>query len=278
MPRSTVASVLVGSSLLVLLGALGCGSVTAQNDAGSPGTAGSGAGGSKSGTAGAQGTAGVGGAGSGVAGSGGAGSGAAGSGTGGSGVAGSGAAGSGHAGAGGGTAGAGGTSSDGGVKDGGVSACMQATMFDRSCTVDADCVAVTHQINCCGSAVWLGIRVADKPRYDEVETACDRSYPGCGCASGPPTTDDGSVVPFGTMGAGVTCQAGTCKTFAKACGHPCDTGRSCTTCMSPDAGSKSVCSLRCMGDTTCTEPLFTKCQVSFAGGVCVDPTRACGPL
>jgi hypothetical protein len=228
--------------LLVLLAASGCGSVTAQSDGG---------------TAGAQG--------------------AAGSGTGG-GMAGSGAAGSGHAGAGGGTAGAGGTSSDGGVKDAGVSACMQATMFDHSCTVDADCVAVTHQVNCCGSAVWIGIRVADKQRYDAIETACDRSYPGCGCASGPPVTDDGSVVPFGAAAAGVTCQAGACKTFSKACGHPCDTGRSCTTCMAPDAGAKSVCSLRCMGDTSCTEPAYSKCQVSFSGGICVDPTRACGPL
>jgi hypothetical protein len=188
-----------------------------------------------------------------------------------------GAAGSGHAGAGGGAAGAGGAT-DGGTKDAGANACAQPTTVDRSCTVDADCVAVTHQTNCCGSAIWIGISASEKQRYDALEAACDRTYPGCGCASGAPVTDDGSVVAFGVTGAGVSCQAGTCKTFSKACGHPCDTGRGCVTCMSPDAGAKSVCSLRCMGDTTCTEAPFTKCEVSFAGGFCIDSTRACGPI
>jgi hypothetical protein len=235
-----------------MLLALGCGSVTALGDAGQTGTGG-GAAGAGGGHAGAGG--GTAGAGGGHAGAGG-GSAGAGGGTAG--------AGGGHAGAGGGSAGA-----------GGASACAQVTTLDRSCSADADCLAVTHTTNCCGSAIWIGIRSTEKSRYDTLETACDKSYPGCGCAAGPPVTDDGSIVQFGGM-AGVACQAGTCKTFSKACGHACDTGRSCSTCMAPDAGATSTCSLQCMKDADCTDPKRTRCQFSFTTGVCVDPTMACG--
>jgi hypothetical protein len=256
--RALVLSVLVGQ-------VLGCGSVTALGDGGQAG-AGSGTaggGGGQSGTAGAAGS-----------------GGATGGGGNGGGAGGSGAVGTGHAGAGGGTAGAGGGRAGAGGGTGGAAgsaACPQVPMLDRSCAVDGDCLAVTHTTNCCGSAIWLGIRSSEKTKYGTLESACDASYPGCGCAAGPPTTDDGSVVPFGGM-AGVSCQAGMCKTFSKACGRACDTGRSCSTCMAPDAGATSACSLHCMKDTDCTEPKRTKCQVSFAGGVCVDPTMACGPF
>jgi hypothetical protein len=260
--RHSLKSLTMLASLALVLA--GCGSVTPLGDGGSPGTAGGSGGGSgTAGAAGGQGT-----AGSGVAGSQGtAGSGAAG----GQGTAGSGGT-SGKAGAGGG----GGAGTTGAGGHAGATACAQATMVDRSCTTDADCVAVTHTTNCCGSAIWMGIRSSEKSRFSTLETACDMSYPGCGCAAGPPVTDDGSVVPFGMTAAGVSCQAGTCKTFSKACGHPCEANRACTTCMSPDAGSKSFCTLKCMSDTSCTEPGLSRCQVFFAGGTCVDPTTACG--
>jgi hypothetical protein len=238
---------------LAVLAMVGCGSVTASGDGGQAGSGSgtAGAGGGQTGEAGASGAAGSAGA-------------TGGGGNAGGGAAGSGAAGTGHAG--GGTAGA-----------GGASACAQVPTLDRSCAVDGDCLAVTHTTNCCGSANWIGIRSSEKARYDTLETACDKSYPGCGCAAGPPTTDDGSVVPFGGM-AGVSCQGGTCKTFSKACGQACGTGRSCSTCMAPDAGAASACSLHCMKDTDCTEPKRTKCLFSFATGICVDPTMACGPF
>jgi hypothetical protein len=176
-----------------------------------------------------------------------------------------------------GAGGGGGGSGSGGAGSGGAAgnACAQIATVDRSCSSDADCLAVSHTTNCCGTDVWIGIRASEKDRFSSLESACDRSYPACGCAEGPPTTDDGSVVPFGGV-AGVSCQAGTCKTFSKACGHPCDTGRSCVTCTAADAGATSFCSLRCMNDSACTEAARTKCQFTFASGVCTDPTMACG--
>ena len=256
MSRSDHSSRLIVSVMLALFGTFGCGSVTPQSDAGpTAGKGGSGAGGGgggQTGGAGSQGTAGTGSSGN------------------------AGAAGGGHAGSDAGTAGAGGVG-DGGAKDAAASACAQVGTVDQSCTVDADCLAVTHTTSCCGSAVWMGIRSSEKQRFASLESACDRTYPACGCAAGPPQTDDGSIVPFGGM-AGVSCQGGSCKTFSKACGHPCDTGRSCVTCMSPDAGATSVCSLQCTKDTTCTEPNRTKCEFVFSSGICVDPTMACNAL
>lgn len=263
----TSSSFAIGVAACSLLGLsmLGCGSVTATGDAGAPGAAGSGGAGGEAGAAGSAGAAGQGGAGQ-------AGGGGASGGSGGASGAGGGHAGAGGAsGAGGGHAGAGGASGAGGGN-----ACALPMTVDSSCNLDADCVAVTHTTNCCGAAVWLGIRATEKPRFDTLEAACDKTYPGCGCASGPPETDDGSVVPFGSM-PGVICQAGTCKTFSKACGHLCPAGRSCTTCMGTDAGATSYCTLRCTAGVTCSEPNYTKCQVSFSSATCVDPTRACGP-
>jgi hypothetical protein len=258
-------------AVLALIGAVGCGSVTALGDGGpQTGTAGTSGSAGTSGIAGSSGVAGSsGGAGiSGVSGS----SGIAGTGGGGAGS-------SGHAGTGAAGTGAAGTgASDGGARDAppDASACSLATMVDRSCSTDADCVAVTHTTSCCGSAVWMGIRSTEQQRFSTLETACDGSYPRCGCAAGPPQTDDGSIVNFGSGKAGVSCQGGICKTFSKACGHPCEAGRSCTTCMAPDAGAASFCTLRCMNDMTCTEPGLTRCQFTFASGICVDPTKACG--
>jgi hypothetical protein len=183
----------------------------------------------------------------------------------------------GQAGSGGGTAGGSAGAGGGKAGSGGASACAQATTIDRSCAVDGDCVAVTHTTNCCGTAIWIGIRASEKSRYDALESACDASYPRCGCAEGPPVTDDGSILPFGKM-AGVACVAGTCKTFAQACGHACDTGHACATCMAPDAGATSACSPQCTKDTDCTDPARSKCDVVFTTGVCVDPTMTCGPF
>jgi hypothetical protein len=245
---------------LLLLAALGCGSVTAQNDAGpTSGTAGSSGAGGAGGSAGGGGDPGGGGGHAGAAGA------TAGTGGGHAG------AGGGHAGAGGGAAGAGG----GAAGAGGASACAQVGTVDRSCSVDGDCLAVTHTTSCCGSAIWIGIRSSEKDRYAALESACDRTYPACGCAAGAPVTDDGSVVQFGGM-AGVSCQAGMCKTFSKACGQSCGDGRSCVTCMAPDAGATSSCSLKCMKDTDCIEPGRTKCQYFYTSGTCVSPTLACG--
>jgi hypothetical protein len=275
MKRSYRVAATASAAALLALAAINCGSVSPQSDSGSPAGSGGAAGGAsgsagQAGAGGDQGSAGRGGAGGGGSGSAGM-TGRAGS-TGGAGN--TGGAGAGHAGADGGAAGSGGVG-DAGAKDAAISACAQPATVDHTCSVDADCLAVTHTTSCCGSAIWIGIRSSEKDHFAALESACDRTYPACGCAAGPPLTDDGSVVPFGGM-AGVSCRAGTCKTFSKACGQACATGRSCVTCMMPDAGATSSCSLTCMKDTDCTEAGRTKCQFVFASGTCVSPTLACG--
>jgi hypothetical protein len=181
----------------------------------------------------------------------------------------------GRAGAGGGSGGSGGAKADA-FSDGFSNACGQIPTLDRSCAVDADCMAVMHTINCCGTGVWMGIRTTDTQRFASLEAACDSGYPPCGCGTSPPTTDDGSTVAFGNSGASVACQGGQCRTFSKACGQPCGDGRSCVTCMSPNAGATSVCALRCTNQTVCTEGGRTNCEFGLSNrGICVDPALTC---
>jgi hypothetical protein len=229
---------------------------------GSAGDAGTGAGGSGGATGGATGGAGSSGAG-GVDGTGG--NGGVGGTNGGGGVSGS----SGAGGAGG-SAGAGGTGAGG---TGGANACQEAVAVDRKCTNDTDCVAVMHTTNCCGAAVWLGINASVAEHFSALEKLCDASYPACGCAAGPPVADDGSIIPLGEA-AGVTCDAGTCKTFSQLCGHACDNARTCLTC-GPKNAEKSVCSLRCTTGNDCTDPSYTKCQPGLGGSVCEPPNAMC---
>src|SRR5262245_56782819 len=74
--------------------------------------------------------------------------------------------------------------------DGGTAACQQISALDRSCTTTTDCIAVLHTTSCCGSQAWLGLRATEGQRFTMLEPACDATYPACGCAAGPPTTDD----------------------------------------------------------------------------------------
>ena len=75
---------------------------------------------------------------------------------------------------------------DGGGGAGGNAACQQIATLDHTCATDSDCVAVVHTTSCCGSASWLGLRATESQRFSTLESACDRSYPACGCAAGPP--------------------------------------------------------------------------------------------
>jgi hypothetical protein len=103
--------------------------------------------------------------------------------------------------------------------------CIQATEVRRSCHDDWDCVAELHVTDCCGSAVWVGIRASAITSFDTLEAACERSYSACTCAARLPTADDGSIVHVEDRGAvSARCQGGACKTFAPACGHGCDAG------------------------------------------------------
>lgn len=93
--------------------------------------------------------------------------------------------------------------------------CVQATEVRRSCDDDWDCVAELHVTDCCGSAVWLGIRASAITTFDTLEAACERSYSECTCPAHLPTADDGSIVHAEDRDAvSARCQGGACKTFA----------------------------------------------------------------
>ncbi len=81
--------------------------------------------------------------------------------------------------------------------------------FDRTCAGDSDCVAVHHTTDCCGNESVMGIAASEQARFDVDEASCEAMYPGCGCAAGPPTADDGTTSLDGTN-VTATCDTGTC--------------------------------------------------------------------
>jgi hypothetical protein len=131
--------------------------------------------------------------------------------------------------------------------------------FDKTCAVDADCAAVTHQINCCGTLVALGINKRLVTAFNDAEKACAASYPACGCASQPTRTEDGSMQLGFDGGIAVKCQSGSCTTFIKGCGDPCGAGTSCFCCPTGPQ-SYCACTTPCTSNTECKTPGLTTCQ------------------
>ena len=68
----------------------------------------------------------------------------------------------------------------------------------KVCTNDTDCVAKRHQISCCGDQLWVGVTKSQEAAFDGCEAASRAKFPGCGCPSGPPTTEDGKTLDFST--------------------------------------------------------------------------------
>jgi hypothetical protein len=153
-------------------------------------------------------------------------------------------------------------------------ACLAIAALDRACAVDADCLAVPHVASCCGQIIFMGIRVSENARFQDLELACKRSYLPCGCPPGLPTAQDGSLLAFTGPAAGVTCLRGTCTTFAPACGHVCEGGRSCFAC-SDHLTLYASCSTRCTTDGDCKDPNVTTCQDSPTGRFCTAAGIAC---
>ncbi len=103
-----------------------------------------------------------------------------------------------------------------GDADGGpLSSCNFVNQLDRGCTSDTDCVVGIHQTDCCGNTAAIGMNRTEA-RFDALESTCQASYPGCGCASGPTRTDSGETA-FDSMSIQVACVSGgptrSCLTF-----------------------------------------------------------------
>jgi hypothetical protein len=149
-----------------------------------------------------------------------------------------------------------------GAAGGGGSSCLAAERLDRSCTTDADCVAVQHVKDCCGSTRVIGLRASEQSRFQELETLCSASYPACRCPPLPTITDDGSGVKTGSNVA-IGCVANVCTTFHPGCGQPCTGGRVCATCASGPS-TYAACTTSC-DVAACSDASLPLCQAAFSG-------------
>lgn len=81
---------------------------------------------------------------------------------------------------------------------------------DRPCTDDAQCVAETHVVDCCGTRAVVGFRATDLPRFRSLAEQCTAHLGECDCPAGPTTADDGHVGDPDM--ARVACVEGRCRT------------------------------------------------------------------
>jgi hypothetical protein len=84
--------------------------------------------------------------------------------------------------------------------------------FDRTCSSKADCTFAVHQVDCCGSAIAIGIATRVKADFDAAERTCRSQYKLCACAA-QETTEDAKQVSPGREVA-VDCVAGSCRSAA----------------------------------------------------------------
>ena len=126
--------------------------------------------------------------------------------------------------------------------------------FERSCDTDDACVAVIHQINCCGTLVATGVNAAEQGRFDEAEALCREQFPMCRCPQEQTMADDGTVQ-VGERSARAVCEEGRCvATFGLASGDTCEPGADacgagltcCYPCGIPDC--EFVCEPTCDPD------------------------------
>ncbi|MCA9664863.1 MAG: hypothetical protein KC503_04720 [Myxococcales bacterium] len=145
--------------------------------------------------------------------------------------------------------------------------------YSRSCTSASDCVAVSHTINCCGSAITIGINKADKAAFEAAEKTCAASWPGCGCPSGPTMLDDGSSV-LGASPVGVTCEGGRCTTYVEACGKPCPAAEQCYGCANGPT-TTFACSASCTSKSDCTDAAKAECATGIGGVMFCNDQPTC---
>ncbi len=93
--------------------------------------------------------------------------------------------------------------------------------FSKGCQVDADCVAVQHQVNCCGTQIAHAIAKSEATAYQAAEQTCQSQYPDCGCASMPTVAEDGRVA-LSNGPVVPVCKAGVCLATVPSSAGKCD--------------------------------------------------------
>lgn len=87
----------------------------------------------------------------------------------------------------------------------------------KICTNDADCVARTHVVDCCGTLEAVGIASGSAAAFSSCEEERARTVPVCDCVAQPAKAEDGKLVPESGV-VSVHCidrtsSSGICKTF-----------------------------------------------------------------
>lgn len=150
--------------------------------------------------------------------------------------------------------------------------CSGYTMppFSKGCLKPVDCAVVMHQTDCCGNTLAVGVNASVAADFKIEEKQCAATYPGCGCPSGPPMTEDGSTASFNGE-IGVACVANACTTYVAACGGVCEGPLVCLGCATTTGPDYALCTTTCTGDVDCKDAARPSCVPGLYG------TKFCAP-
>ncbi len=75
------------------------------------------------------------------------------------------------------------------------------------------CIIISHQVDCCGNQVYVGVHKDQKAAFEACEQAHRDALPKCGCPSGPTKSEDGQTPAFPVVSCtNVTSGGGVCMT------------------------------------------------------------------
>lgn len=83
--------------------------------------------------------------------------------------------------------------------------------YDRSCRSVADCAMATHERDCCGAIIVLGINKRETDRFITDTGICHNGGPACDCLAAGPIAEDGVTAPSSQVVV-VDCVLGVCRT------------------------------------------------------------------
>lgn len=124
--------------------------------------------------------------------------------------------------------------------------CPGGTCFDPSgqldpslkkCQKASDCIAVTYTQNCCGTEHVAGVAFTEAAKVVRCAADREKTFPACGCATGPTTADDGSSSTDGGAAAAFCSPSGLCESSFNTtpCGSTvCSAAQTC--CLGPPFG------------------------------------------
>ncbi len=112
---------------------------------------------------------------------------------------------------------------------------------------------VSHQLDCCGTMLTMGLPKTARAAFQELEQHCSAQFPACGCASRGTMLEGGSLIDLGVgvEGARVDCIDKQCR--------------------SRNANETTAC-----GDKACTADQY--CYESVGGPAGSVPSYSCEPL